>query len=70
MSGNLCRCAAYPNMLMRHIDTRNLERDQDGKLALDDGDLPQDPTFETEQEQQARESEKALDQALARLPPG
>ena len=31
---------------------------------------PEDEHVETEEEQQARESEKAFDQALTRIPPG
>ena len=35
-----------------------------------DPKIPSDEFEETEEEQQARESEKAFDQAITRLPPG
>jgi hypothetical protein len=42
----------------------------DPKIPTDEMPEPDDERVETEEEQQARESEKAFDQAITRIPPG
>jgi hypothetical protein len=42
----------------------------DPKIPADDTSELDDEHVETEEEQQARESEKAFDQAITRIPPG